>query len=114
VALDRLLAAGLLFRQGDGQCAVHGRISIEISSSRPTSGVRWRCPARRPPPLALTMRKSVTVSCTPLPRGRFGVGSPKCGLSTSPSAMSQAQRSGWPLSRTARNFRQHVEPNRPR
>ena len=114
VALDRLLAAGLLFRQGDGQCAVHGRISIEISSSRPTSGVRWRCPARRPPPLALTMRKSVTVSCTPLPRGRFGAGSPKCGLSTSPSAMSQAQRSGWPLSRTARNFRQHVEPNRPR
>ena len=30
------------------------RISIAISSSRPTSGVRLRCPERRPPPLART------------------------------------------------------------
>ena len=42
------------------------RINIAISSSRPTSGVRWRCPARRPPPLARTSRYSVTGSGTPL------------------------------------------------
>ena len=42
------------------------RISMPISSSRPTSGVRWRCPARRPPPLARTIRNSVTGSGTPL------------------------------------------------
>ena len=42
------------------------RISMAISSSRPTSGVRWRCPARRPPPLARTSRNSVTGSGTPL------------------------------------------------
>ena len=42
------------------------RISMPISSSRPTRGVRWRCPARRPPPLARMIRNSVTGSGTPL------------------------------------------------
>src|SRR5262249_46935047 len=42
------------------------RISVATSSSRPMSGVRWRCPARRPPPLARTSRYSVTGSSTPL------------------------------------------------
>ena len=42
------------------------RISMAISSSRPTSGVRWRCPARRPAPLARTSRNRVTGSGTPL------------------------------------------------
>ena len=41
------------------------RISIAISSSRPTSGVRWRCPARRPPPLARTSRNKVTAPARP-------------------------------------------------
>jgi putative tryptophan/tyrosine transport system substrate-binding protein len=42
------------------------RISNAISSSRPTSGVRCRWPARRPAPLARTIRYSVTGSGTPL------------------------------------------------
>jgi hypothetical protein len=41
------------------------RIRIAISSSRPMIGVRWRCPAWRPPPLARTNRNSITSSDTP-------------------------------------------------
>jgi hypothetical protein len=41
------------------------RIRIAISSSRPMSGGRWRCPAWRPPPLARTSRNSITGSDTP-------------------------------------------------
>jgi hypothetical protein len=37
---------------------------MAISSSRPASGVSWRCPARRLPPLARTIRNSVTGSGT--------------------------------------------------
>jgi hypothetical protein len=38
---------------------------MAISSSRPTSGVRCRCPARRPAPLARTIRYGVIGSGTP-------------------------------------------------
>jgi hypothetical protein len=41
------------------------RIRIAVSSSRPTSGVKLRCPERRPPRLARTNLKSVTGSGTP-------------------------------------------------
>jgi hypothetical protein len=42
-----------------------GRRSLGLSRSRSTSGVRCRCPAQRPAPLAQTIRYCVTGSGTP-------------------------------------------------
>src|SRR5262249_11161061 len=57
---ERMLKAVFGFRRkalhqeyvGLSQPFQRRRISMAISSSRPTSGVRWRCPERRLPPLA--------------------------------------------------------------